>query len=139
MFFRVLFSLHFLSCLSQPLYFISFGFSNMGETTNIRSFSRKDEWIFAHFQCIVFLPIDKLLIFREEKESKPYMSKLPLAAVLGTFQQKMLAVISCQENTSTFNRLTQRLFVFLFFSAVVFFLQIQENSIFQKKEKKKTE
>lgn len=104
--------------------------------TSIRICSSKDEWIFVclHFQCIVFLPIDIFLIWKrsrleKRKSPKPYVNKLPLGAVLGTFHQWMWAVIPCQENTSRFNRLTQRMF---FFSAVVFFLQVQEDSIFQK-------
>lgn len=104
--------------------------------TNIRSLSRKDEWIFVHlhFQCIVFLPIDTLLIFREEKESNPYVNKLPLAAVLGTFHQEMLAVIPCQENTSTFNRLTQRWF--FFFLLWCSFLKFRRIVSFKKQGKK---
>lgn len=76
-------------CLVFPSQYTLFHFVFLiwERPTNIRSFSRKDEWIFVHlhFQCIVFLPIDILLIFREGKESKPYINKLPLAAVLGTF------------------------------------------------------
>ena len=71
----------------------------------------------APFLCIVFLPVDIFLVWKgsrleKSKNPKPYANKLPLGAVLGTFHWRMLAVIPCQENTSRFNRLTQRRFFF---------------------------
>lgn len=106
-------------CLVFPSQYALFHFLFLisERPTNVRISSSKDKQIFVclHFQCLVFLLYNILLILNgsrlgKKEESKPYVNHLPLGTVLGAFHQTMLAVVLCQENTSRFHRPTRKMF-----------------------------